>query len=622
MFIMFLVLWFILFVASNLFLILPLQVVSGYSRVVLPVVVNAFFIIGAYLLYKFYRERSKLNEELKMVRTELTQALKEAFEYTKSLEKSNERISELESANLDDQEQINEILSELSIYTNQLESIVNTIDAGICTIDRDGIIQADFNKGFRQIFGDKEYWESSIYDTVFYNLPHDDKEELKKFIEVAFSNVSSSDNMLNGANPVSEFVYIYNQEGKIENKYISSKVSRILNDRREVEKLMFVFNDITLQKILEEDIKNRERKYQDELNLLTNIFQHDKETIVSFINDLNERLNIIKESISRLEIEKKSPDILREIQRLVHSTKGEAFTLGFESLAKSCQEMENFIKENYNSVIDTEKNLILLEHFQNVEHWKDKLNDVAQRIFSYAKDGNLEVDRISVSRNTYEDFVKGFRKLIDLANKKMLSTDQLVDYYERIARLDYIDMQRFKKELELIAEKSAVHYRKKVELNFIYDIDGLPVPKYRVLKEIFLHLIRNSVAHGIEDQELRLKRGKDKTGRINIHIFEEDNSYIVRYSDDGAGFDVNLIKKKAIEKGLITEQEANNISDNEAIKFIFTDGFSSKDEIDPVSGTGVGMSVIKNNITNLLYGSLSITNKPLKGVSFLIKFPK
>ncbi len=586
------------------------------------VIVNISYLTILFLYLKLSKKNVSLTEELETTRNELTKTLKEVFEYTQVLEENNKKIKELEEGNISDQEQINEILSELSLYTNQLESIVNTIDSGICTIDKNCIIQADFNKSFKKIFGEREYWESSIFDTIFYNLDESKKKELHEFIDVTFSNSSTSDNMINAANPVPEFLYVYNEGGKIEEKHIAVKVSRILGEKKNVEKLMFVFNDITLQKLMEENLKVKEKKYQNELELLTNIFQYEKEFIISFINDMNERLEIVKKLIDSLEIDKTNEDKLGEIQRAIHSIKGEAFSLGFKQLAEACAATENYIKENYKSTITTERNLIILEHYTKLKERADELNKISRKIFSYTKDEKLESNKLYIYRETYNELKSQFNSIIEMFESGKLNKKLLEDYHRKIIHLDWVSLEKMRDELNIIAEKTATTYGKNIRLNFIYDIEGLPITTYKLLKEVFLHLVRNSISHGIEDTKERIEKGKNKIGKINIHMYEENDNYVIRYSDDGRGLDTESILKQAVKRGIVSEKEAQKMDEKSIMNLIFTDGFSAKEESDMISGTGVGMSIVKNNILHLLHGKLTLKNNPSQGVTFVIKFPK
>lgn len=113
------------------------------------------------------------------------------------------------------------------------------------------------------------------------------------------------------------------------------------------------------------------------------------------------------------------------------------------------------------------------------------------------------------------------------------------------------------------------------------------------------HLVRNALAHGIEPPEVRLAAGKAAEGRINLSARHADGMIVIAVEDDGAGMDPAMLRRKAIEKGLLTAEIANGLTEEDALKIIFTPGFSTAPEISDVAGRGVGMDVVRTNIERL-----------------------
>jgi two-component system chemotaxis sensor kinase CheA len=113
------------------------------------------------------------------------------------------------------------------------------------------------------------------------------------------------------------------------------------------------------------------------------------------------------------------------------------------------------------------------------------------------------------------------------------------------------------------------------------------------------HLVRNALAHGIEPPEVRLAAGKTADGRINLSARHADGMIVIAVEDDGAGMDPAMLRRKAIEKGLLTAEIANGLTEEDALKIIFTPGFSTAPEISDVAGRGVGMDVVRTNIERL-----------------------
>ncbi len=140
------------------------------------------------------------------------------------------------------------------------------------------------------------------------------------------------------------------------------------------------------------------------------------------------------------------------------------------------------------------------------------------------------------------------------------------------------------------------------------------------LGDPLIHMIRNSCDHGIESKEERKKAGKDPKGIIELSAYHEGNQIVVEIKDDGAGMDPEFLKMRALEKGIVTEREINQMSNKEALGLIFKPGFSTAKAVTGVSGRGVGMDVVKTNIEKL-NGIIDIDSEFGKGSTFKLKIP-
>lgn len=144
-----------------------------------------------------------------------------------------------------------------------------------------------------------------------------------------------------------------------------------------------------------------------------------------------------------------------------------------------------------------------------------------------------------------------------------------------------------------------------------------------IIEEIgdpIMHMIRNSCDHGVEDPAARVAAGKSEKGVVQLKAYNEGNHIIIEIADDGKGMDPDMLKVKCIEKNLITEKEADQMSDKEAFALIFKPGFSTAQKVTSVSGRGVGMDVVKTNIEKL-NGIIEIDSEPGKGSVFKLKIP-
>ena len=134
------------------------------------------------------------------------------------------------------------------------------------------------------------------------------------------------------------------------------------------------------------------------------------------------------------------------------------------------------------------------------------------------------------------------------------------------------------------------------------------------------HLLRNSADHGLESAEVRKERGKPETGTIFLNAYQEGNNVIIQVGDDGNGIDVEAVKAKAVERGVITQEQADVMSQKEAVNLLFMPSFSMAKQITDISGRGVGLDVVKSNI-EALGGDVEVKTKLGEGSTFTVRLP-
>jgi two-component system chemotaxis sensor kinase CheA len=140
------------------------------------------------------------------------------------------------------------------------------------------------------------------------------------------------------------------------------------------------------------------------------------------------------------------------------------------------------------------------------------------------------------------------------------------------------------------------------------------------IKDPLTHLVRNSVDHGIELPEDRLKAGKDRIGRLTLRAFHEGGQVNIEISDDGAGLNAERIRKKALERALITAEQASRMSEPEIFNLIFQPGFSTAEKVTNVSGRGVGMDVVKTNVEKI-GGTVDVQSTLGRGTTVRVRIP-
>ena len=140
------------------------------------------------------------------------------------------------------------------------------------------------------------------------------------------------------------------------------------------------------------------------------------------------------------------------------------------------------------------------------------------------------------------------------------------------------------------------------------------------ISDPLIHMLRNSLDHGLEDGADRVKAGKPEGGTITLSAQHRDNAIVIELSDDGRGIDPSKLRDKAVEKGIMTKEAADRLTDRDAQMLIFHNGFSTAKEVTDVSGRGVGMDIVRSNI-QAMGGLIDLESTPGQGTKFILKLP-
>lgn len=242
----------------------------------------------------------------------------------------------------------------------------------------------------------------------------------------------------------------------------------------------------------------------------------------------------------------------------------------------------------------------------DIEKLDDLMNLVSELII--AKNGLVSVGGIGSGQNqTFNEQIEYLERVTtnlheSVMKVRMVPIESVVNRFPRMIR----DLsKKLNKEMELIMTGEDTELDRTV-------IDEIGDP--------LMHMLRNAADHGLESTIDRLKLGKPKVGTIRLDAYQDGNNVTIEVSDDGAGVDVEKIKRKAVEKGQITEEQAEYMTDKEAVDLLFMPAFSTAEKISDVSGRGVGLDVVKNKIEGL-GGDVEVRSKLGEGTTFIVRLP-
>ncbi|PAB61250.1 chemotaxis protein CheA [Anaeromicrobium sediminis] len=241
----------------------------------------------------------------------------------------------------------------------------------------------------------------------------------------------------------------------------------------------------------------------------------------------------------------------------------------------------------------------------------------------------VDIDRLDNLMNLVSELIITRSRLTDMEETtKKQDMNESIEYLERITtnlhdavmKVRMVPIERVFNRFPRMVRDLSKELGK--EISLIMSGEETEVDR-TVIDEIgdpLIHLIRNSIDHGIENPEERIKNGKSEIGTVKLIAYPDGNSVVIEVEDDGGGINIDKVKNKAKDNGLITEEQMSTIDDRDALQLLFKSGFSTADKISDISGRGVGLDVVKTKIESL-GGAVEVQSTRLRGSKFIIRLP-
>ncbi|MFW5799857.1 MAG: chemotaxis protein CheA [Spirochaetota bacterium] len=362
------------------------------------------------------------------------------------------------------------------------------------------------------------------------------------------------------------------------------------------------------------------------LNFLTSVLSKDIDFDKELGSELKEVFDVIKAGIEDV---KKNPkhlpevpdkiDILKKIKTLMGEDVTPLRPIGeilvdmgavdsdtIEQalrLQKRGGEKEFNVDDIAESIKTVRKDIrVNTEKFDKLFSLVEEITTIAGEIFIYnINSDKYDPENFEKALNDFTNSMNEFQRLS--MSLRMVSLESL---FNKIKRLAFQLAKKLDKKINFKIEGSTTT---EIDKDII---EGLSYP--------FVHIIRNSIDHGIEDREERIRKNKREEGNITIGTQHKGNEVWLSIRDDGKGFDRDLIINRAIKSGLINKNNAKKLKDSEVWKLVFEPGFTTTDTVSDVSGRGVGMNVVKDNVEKLR-GRVEVWSKKDKGTKILLKIP-
>jgi len=244
----------------------------------------------------------------------------------------------------------------------------------------------------------------------------------------------------------------------------------------------------------------------------------------------------------------------------------------------------------------------------------------------------VDIEKLDVLMNLVSELIIAKNSLVSATNTD--DTSHNSNFYEQIEYLESVttNLHESVMKVRMVPIESVVSkfprmirdmqksLGKKMELHMSGEETELDRTVVDEIGDPLMHLLRNSADHGLESTEVRKERGKSEVGNIYLDAYQDGNNVVIEVRDDGNGIDVAKVRDKAISRGSITPEQAENMSDKEIIDLLFLPSFSTKEQVTEISGRGVGLDVVKSKI-EALSGEVEVKSKLGEGSTWTVRLP-
>ncbi|MDR0624011.1 MAG: Hpt domain-containing protein [Treponema sp.] len=467
---------------------------------------------------------------------------------------------------------INRLTGNLKAERDEIAVMKDSLKAGLFLMNRDYIIQPQYSRALESVLEESNLQGRNFVDLLSDSLNPKERESLKKYFNI-FQKDKFRQELLDELNPLVEFDYIHAKSGKEKTlRCVFALVEREAGEKFILGSLV----DVTAEVELRRQLAKAESKQQEEMRSIFEIIHVDPAIFKDFLEDMEYEFEQINETMKDQTIS--AHDAMDIVFQSVHAIKSNALIIGLKNFSEKVHELESEIKKlKEQENISTEGLLHLTVNIEKIMKESDSFKAVIDKIQSF------------------------YFQSMTMGMEKNQEQRVLIETLSRASR------------------RTAEDLEKKVRFE-VSDIDSLALEQgpRRVIKEVLLQLVRNSVCHGIESPAERRSAGKDEEGSIGLSITVRDGKIHVRLQDDGRGLNFEQIRKKAEKMRILRKDQKTDKS--ALLKVIFAPGFSTVESGGLHGGRGAGLNLVRDRIRNL-GGSIKLQTTPGKGTVFNIFIP-
>lgn len=492
----------------------------------------------------------------------------------------------------------------------QTEDILSTVREGLFLLDGDLKIGSIHSQATAQLFQ-----RESVAGLTFEDLLRDlvtpkTLAIATKFVKVLWSE-RTKENLIRSINPLNEVELLVGEKGSkdAETRYLEFNFHRV---RREgaITHVLVAVADVTARVALAAQLKGAQDSAQTQMDAFLSILHVDPNQLSSFLDDSDVAFKMINATLR--DPARDSASFRRKIDglfRQIHSIKGEASAIGLGSMEARAHALESDLAAlRERTDLSGDDFLPLLTKFDDIVSHSQSVRDMVTKLASFRDSFGKHQQQGGHAPASTGDSTARTPKISEDA----VAAEQTL---QRSAR------EGFVASAQQLADRIANDHGKKVVVT-CRGHDVVPESYRRPVKDVLIQLIRNAVVHGIESPAERESQGKSPEGhiRINFELVENGRAFRMQCEDDGRGLTPDKLRRTAVSKGIIGQNDAAALSDQEAMMLVFRSGFSTASDVTRDAGRGVGMDVIAE-IAARLGGRISLNSEIGKNMKLSLSFP-
>jgi len=500
----------------------------------------------------------------------------------------------------------------------QTEDILRTVREGLFLLDADLKIGEIHSDATAQLF-QRESVAGITFEDLLRNLVSAKTLQIAtKFVKVLWSE-RTKENLIRSINPLNEVELQVGEKGSKDSelRYLEFNFHRVRRDGAITHVLVSVA-DVTARVALAAQLKGAQDSAQTQMDAFLSILHVDPNQLSSFLDDSDVAFKMINATLR--DPARDSASFRRKIDglfRQIHSIKGEAAAIGLGSMETRSHNLESDLAAlRERTDLTGDDFLPLLTKFDDLVSHSQSVREMVTKLASFRdsfapKAGHAPAAGGHASASSGDT----------TSRHRALGTDTLEANQAAEQTLQRSAREGFVASAQQLADRIANDHGKKVVVT-CRGHDQVPETYRRPVKDVLIQLIRNAVVHGIETPSERQAQGKSAEGhiRINFEMVENGRAFRMQCEDDGRGLTPDKLRKTAVSKGIVSQNDAAALSDQEAMMLVFRSGFSTANDVTRDAGRGVGMDVIAE-IAARLGGRISLNSEIGKNMKLSLSFP-